>query len=188
MLPASLVVPAKGGYTTGVTWDDKTPATDLYGADLGDTILGSGNPRDDHVQYGVNIAVLDKARDGSWGKIAVWNATSLTKLGIGATPTKVSAGKTLTYTLTVRNLSPAPQPFTVRDPMPANTTFLRGNYYNSATNGIEWTGTVGANQTKVLAFSVRVNAGTPRNTVITNSATLTDDGSGSTASAKTTVK
>ena len=44
--PASLVVPAKGNYTTNITWGDKTPATDFYGIDLGDTILGTGNPGD----------------------------------------------------------------------------------------------------------------------------------------------
>jgi len=73
--PASLVVPAKGNYTTRVTWGDKTPATDLYGTDLGDTILGTGNPGDNGVQYGLNMVVVDKAKDGSWGKIAVWNST-----------------------------------------------------------------------------------------------------------------
>ena len=41
---ASLVVPAKGDYTTQITWGDKTPASPLYGVDLGDTILGSGIP------------------------------------------------------------------------------------------------------------------------------------------------
>ena len=41
------------------------------------TTLGSGDPRDSGVQYGVNIAVLQKARNGSWGKLAVWNAKTL---------------------------------------------------------------------------------------------------------------
>ena len=44
--PASLVVPATGSYTTKITGLDKMPLTDLYGVDLGDTILGSGDPRD----------------------------------------------------------------------------------------------------------------------------------------------
>ncbi len=91
--PASLVVPAKGNYTTKITWGDKTPATDLYGIDLGDTILGSGNPGDDGVQYGLNIAVLDKAKDGSWGKIAVWNATSLVGLEMKVDPAKAIPGQ-----------------------------------------------------------------------------------------------
>ena len=186
--PASLVVPAKDSYTTKITWGDKTPATDLYGIDMGDTILGSGDPRDDGVQYGINIAVLDKAKDGSWGKIAVWNATSLADLAMMVNLAKAKPGQVLTYQLKVRNLSPAPQPFTVVDPVPANTTFLNGAGYNSATNTIEWTGTISPNQTKVLVFTVTVNAGTPSGTVITNEATLTDDALGATASATTTVK
>ena len=186
--PASLVVPAKDDYTTKITWGDKTPLTDLYGYDMGDTILGSGDPRDDGVQYGVNIAVLDKAKDGSWGKIAVWNATSLADLAMKVNLAEAKPGQGLTYQLKVRNLSPAPQLFTVTDPLPANTTFLRGEGYNSATSAIEWTGTISPNQTKVLVFSVTVKAGTPSGTVITNTATLTDDALGATASATTTVK
>jgi immune inhibitor A len=71
---ASLAVPATGSYTTKITWGDKTPLTDFYGYDLGDTILGSGNPGDDLVQFGLNIAVVDQADDGTWGLIKVWNA------------------------------------------------------------------------------------------------------------------
>jgi len=185
---ASLVVPAKGNYTTRITWGDKTPAMDLYGTDLGDTVLGSGDPRGDGVQYGVNIAVLDKDKHGSWGKIAVWNATSLASLEMKVNLARARPGHTLMYQLKVRNLSPAPQPFTVSDPIPANTTYRCGGYFSAATNSIEWKGTIGANQTRVIEFSVKVSAGTPPYTVITNNATLTDDASGSSASAKTTVK
>jgi immune inhibitor A len=186
--PASLVVPAKGNYTTRITGGDKTPATDLYGIDLGDTVLGSGDPRDDGVQYGLNIAVLDKAKHGSWGKIAVWNATSLASLEMKVNLARARPGQTLMYQLKVRNLSPAPQPFTVSDPIPANTTYKSGGYFNTATNSIEWTGTIGVNQTRVSVFSVKVNAGTPRGTVITNKATLSDDALGSSASVTTVVK
>ena len=65
---ASAVVPAKAPYTTRITWDDKSPATDLYGADLGDTVLGSGDPRDDGVQYGINLAILQKAHERQLGQ------------------------------------------------------------------------------------------------------------------------
>jgi immune inhibitor A len=185
---ASLAVPAKGNYTTKITWLDKTPATDLYGTDLGMTILGTGNPRDAGVQYGVNIAVLDKAKDGSWGKIAVWNATSLAKLEMKVDQDKAKPGDILKYELKVRNLGPAPQPFKVSDPIPANTTYVKGEYYNAATNSIEWTGTVGPRETKVIEFWVKVNKHTAPGTVITNNATLSDDANGSSASATTIVK
>jgi uncharacterized repeat protein (TIGR01451 family) len=185
--PASLVVPATGPYTTRITWGDKTPATDLYGIDLGDTILGSGDPRDDKVQYGLNIAVLDKAKNGSWGEIAVWNATSLVNLEMKVNMAKAFPGQGLMYQLKVRNISPATQSFKVSDPIPANTTYWRGAYYNAATNSIEWAGTIRPKETKVLNFWVRVNKDTAAGTVITNNATLTDDTLGSSASATTTV-
>jgi len=186
--PASLVVPAKNNYTTRITWGDKTPLTDLYGYDMGDTILGTGNPRDDGVQYGINIAVLDKAKNGSWGQIAVWNATSLVGLEMKVDLAQAFPGQILMYLLKVRNLSPAPQPFTVSDPIPPNTTYLRGDFYNVATNSIEWTGTIGPNETKVSQFWVIVNAGTPADTEIKNVATLSDDTLGSRDSATTIVK
>ena len=127
------MVPAKGNYSTRITNADKTPATDLYGADLGFTVLGSGNPRDDNVQYGVNIAVLDKAKDGSWGKIAVWNATSLVSLEKRVNLAKARPGQKLMYQLKVRNMSPAPQPFKVSDPIPANTTYVKAHDW-----GFDW--------------------------------------------------
>ena len=185
---ASAVVPAKGAYTTRITEGDKTPATDLYGIDLGDTILGSGDPRDDGVQYGVNLAVIEDAKDGSWGRIAVWNATTLAKLGMHVSLTKVHQGQRLEYRLLVRNVSPAAQPFKVSDPIPAGTVFAGGRYYDAASNSVSWTGTVGANETKVLEFTVKVAGGTPAGTVITNVATLSDDALGSSASATTLVK
>jgi uncharacterized repeat protein (TIGR01451 family) len=185
---ASAVVPAQDAYSTRITWLDQTPAFDLYGADIGITVLGSGDPRDDGVQYGVNLAVLDQASDGSWGRIAVWNAASLGKLEMSVNKSKVSAGQTLVYQLTVRNLSPAPQPFSVSNPIPTFTTYLSGNYYDPAANSIEWTGTIGANQTRVIVFSVKVDADTPSGTEVENEATLSDDASGWEASVTTVVK
>ena len=186
--PASLAVPATGNYTTKITWGDKTPATDLYGIDLGDTVLGSGDPRDSGVQYGINIAVLDKAKNGSWGNIAVWNATSLARLGMKVSLARAFPGQRLVYQLTVRNLGPAPQPFTISDPVPANTTWVSGGNFDAATNSVSWTGTISPTQTKVYTFTVKVNAGTSSGAGITNTATLMDDASGSSASATTVVK
>jgi immune inhibitor A len=56
----SVVVPSKGmtPYTTRIVNPDGTPATDLYGTDLGFTILGTGNPGDQGVAYGVKIQIL----------------------------------------------------------------------------------------------------------------------------------
>jgi immune inhibitor A len=185
---ASAVVPAQANYTTKITWPDQTPLTDFYGLDLGDTVLGTGNPRDDGVQYGVNLAVLGQARNGSWGTIAVWNATSLGKLSLRADRATVGPCKTIVYRLTVTNVSPATQTFTVVDPIPADTTYVAGGYYNAATKSIEWTGMVGAGRTVAFTFVVKVKPGTARGTVIVNSAALHDDASGSSAGASTKVK
>jgi immune inhibitor A len=125
---ASAVVPATDNYTTRITWLDKTPAYDLYGADLGVTVLGSGNPGDSGVQYGLHLAVLDQAKDGSWGKIEVWNSQSLLDLTKQVSPAKVKAGQTLTYTLKIVNTTPASQSFELNDPIPEHTTFFKGRF------------------------------------------------------------
>ena len=118
----------------------------------------------------------------------MWNATSLVGLELKANKASVAAGQLVTYQIKVRNLGPAPQPFAVTDPIPANTTFACGSNYNASTKAVEWSGTLGANQTRTITFQVKVNAHTRRWTVITNEATLSDDGSGSSASATTIVK
>jgi immune inhibitor A len=57
---ASVVLPSRGQapYTTRVVNADGTPATGLYGLDLGFTVLGTGNPGDAGVSYGVSIELL----------------------------------------------------------------------------------------------------------------------------------
>lgn len=58
---ASVVVPSKGDqrYSTRVVNPDGTPATDLYGTDLGDgNVLGSGNPGDEGKALGVKLKLV----------------------------------------------------------------------------------------------------------------------------------
>jgi immune inhibitor A len=185
---ASAVVPAQADYSTRITWLDQSPLPELYGADLGFTVLGTGNPRDDGVQYGVNLAVLNQAKDGSWGRIAVWNATTLANLNISASLAKAKPGQTLVYQMRVQNASPAAQTFTVVCPIPENTTYQSGSNFNSGSNSIEWTATVGANQSTVGVFSVKVDTAAASGTEITADAVLYDDASGSSASITTIVK
>ena len=123
--------------------------------------MGSGDPRDSGVQYGVNIAVLSKATNGSWGKIAVWNAKSLGKVTLKAYPTSVKRGGLVKYTLTIKNLGPAPQRFKVTDPIPANTTFAEGKFYNRTQNSIVWSKKLAPYGSTVLTFWVKVKS-TPR--------------------------
>ncbi|SCL16848.1 immune inhibitor A domain-containing protein [Micromonospora inyonensis] len=74
---ASVVVPSRDGtpYTTRVVNPDGTPATGLYGQDLGFTILGTGNPGDQGVSYGVSITIKRTARDNTYASVYVTPAT-----------------------------------------------------------------------------------------------------------------
>ncbi|MGH3385451.1 MAG: immune inhibitor A domain-containing protein [Nocardioidaceae bacterium] len=67
---ASVVVPSVGHqpYSTRIVDQDGNPQTDLYGLDIGGTILGSGNPDDDGVAYGTTITVK-RAMRGNTGAL-----------------------------------------------------------------------------------------------------------------------
>jgi immune inhibitor A len=184
---ASAVVPAQGDYTTKITDLENNPLYGLYGIDVGGTVLGSGNPGDAGVQYGLHLAVLKKARDGSWGEIIVWNSPSVVDLEKRVSHSKVRPGQYLVYTLKVTNKTPAPQTFVVDDPIPAGTTFKTGPYYNPATNSIHWTGRLAPRQTRYAVFVVRVNRDTPAGAIITNEAHLQDGALGDSASVTTEV-
>jgi uncharacterized repeat protein (TIGR01451 family) len=214
--PASLVVPATADYTTKITDVNKDPILDLYGVNpYGDTVLGSGNPGDAGVQYGLHIAVVDKARDGKWGVISVWNSPTVLSLVKRVSPGEVKPGHTLTYTLKVTNTTPVSQTFDLNDPIPANTHFNRGRYddhdsrvsyeftastsdryhhshdgpyYDRDTNSIVWKGKIGPHRTQYFTFQVRVDRATAVGTIITNTAVLTDSALGASATADAVVK
>jgi immune inhibitor A len=183
---ASAVVPATDNYSTRITLLDNTPATDLYGADLGDTILGTGNPGDAGMQFGLHLAVVRKAHDGSWGEIVVWNSPTVVDLEKKVNHTKARPGQYLVYTLKVTNKTPAPQTFVVDDPIPPGTTFKSGMYYSHKTKSIHWTGWLFPHQSRYAVFVVRVNRDTPPGT-ITNTATMQDGALGDSASVTTEV-
>ena len=70
----SVVIPARDTYSTRITDFGGNPLYGLYGASIGyDSLLGSGNPGDDMVQFGVNIDLLAKSVDGMQGTIRVRN-------------------------------------------------------------------------------------------------------------------
>ncbi|MCW3818362.1 immune inhibitor A [Micromonospora sp. DR5-3] len=74
---ASVVIPSRGNapYTTRVTNPDGSPATALYGTNLGFTVLGTGNPGDAGVAYGVSITIKQAAKDNSYATVYVTPAT-----------------------------------------------------------------------------------------------------------------
>ncbi len=89
---ASVVVPAKGvysvkapGYEEGTGFLQWMPEeSSWYG--FWDWKGGTGNPGDEHLQYGVHVQVVDQAADGSWGKIKVWNALNQFEGAVTQTP------------------------------------------------------------------------------------------------------
>ncbi|GAA2714071.1 immune inhibitor A domain-containing protein [Micromonospora olivasterospora] len=72
---ASVVLPSRGNarYTTRVVNPDGTPATSFYGVTLGGgaIVLGTGNPGDQGVGYGVSITVRKTAKDNSYAHVYV---------------------------------------------------------------------------------------------------------------------
>lgn len=184
---ASMAVPAQDSYTTRITDLNYEPLYDLYGADIG-TILGSGNPGDNNVQYGLHIAPVYKAKDGRWAAIMVWNSQQLVDLDLSVSPKAIKAGRLLVYKMTLKNQSPIPQHFALHAAMPANTTYVMGRYYDRATNSIMWEGTIPPQMTLVSFLTVKVNRGVAPGTVISNTTTLLDDALGDTATVTVTVE
>ena len=72
---ASVVLPSRDNapYTTRVTNPDGSPAPEFYGVTLGGgaIVLGTGNPGDAGVNYGVSLTIKKAARDNSSATIFV---------------------------------------------------------------------------------------------------------------------
>jgi hypothetical protein len=68
---SSVVLPAKGPYSTRITDTDGALLTDLFGATVNGFPLGTGNPGDDHVHYGLHVQVT--AASDALGVIRLWN-------------------------------------------------------------------------------------------------------------------
>ncbi len=72
----SAVIPARGLYSTRIVDFNWNPIEYLYGVAFPPSWLGSGNPGDDNVQFGVNIELLSKAGDDAYNSTATlkfWN-------------------------------------------------------------------------------------------------------------------
>jgi immune inhibitor A len=72
-IDASTVMPSRGNapYSTRVVNPDGSPATGLYGAQLGFTTLGSGNPADDGVGYGTVVKVAKSMKGNQAAQIKI---------------------------------------------------------------------------------------------------------------------
>ena len=104
---ASVVLPSRDGkvYSTRVTDYGKNPLLGLYGATVGGFPLGSGNPGDSNAQFGVNIELVEKANDGSWGKIKVYNQSVDIQpmVDLSAVSGVMGDSYTLTYQTVIEN-------------------------------------------------------------------------------------
>ena len=69
----SAAIPARDLYSTRITDFSGNPLYGLYGAGFPPSWLGSGNPGDDMVQFGVNIDLLSQSTDGMQGLVRVRN-------------------------------------------------------------------------------------------------------------------
>ncbi len=108
-IDASCVIPAEGNYSTRITYADGSPAVPLYGV-WG--VLGSGNPGDDNVQFGVNLCVQDQAADGSWGKVYFASAKFGPNSALAASTTEPLPGEELEFVVMPENLGGGAEFFT----------------------------------------------------------------------------
>ena len=72
----SAVIPALGKYTTRITHYDGTPYTELYGKKYKGSYLGSGNPGDEGLQWGVRIELLNKTANGKSATLLINSSPS----------------------------------------------------------------------------------------------------------------
>lgn len=80
----SCVIPARGVYSTRITWPDGTPCNEFYGYTLNGLPLGSGNPGDDDVEYGVKIELIAKSENDDLATLCVNMAQAGTRAGLSS--------------------------------------------------------------------------------------------------------
>jgi immune inhibitor A len=73
----SAVIPARGNYTVRATNYAGEPATSAYGQFVADCELGTGNPKDSHVDWGVKIVLTGKAADDTTATLSFRYAPTL---------------------------------------------------------------------------------------------------------------
>jgi immune inhibitor A len=185
-IDASVVIPAQSSYTTRVTGLDNLPYQTLYGKTYRSTVLGSGNPGDSGVQFGLHLAVTRQSRKGDWAEIAVWNSPHVVDLTLSVDKGQAAPGDLLTYTLQVTNLSPISQTYIVHDPLPAKTTYVSGPHYRPELNAIYLEGSLPAYGSASTTFVVQIDRNAPR-TSVTNTAYLHDDAHGDIEQALTVI-
>ena len=129
---ASAALPAQDNYSTRVTLPDSTPLPQLYGLPVGPGGLGTGNPGDDGVQYGVHIAVLDQSDEQA--TIGFWNAMTDFDGQITQTPSTNPAvmGTYVDVALNATNIGTALQDAFFLVPVDPDSVYVPGSAYGGA--------------------------------------------------------
>ncbi len=147
---ASVVLPSRDGelYSTRVTWPDKSRPHPLDGVPVGSGhFLGSGNPGDANAQWGVHVEVLDKAQDGSWGAVRVYNAAVDYELIASAL---ALPGRTSSFDAVMENRGAVTTTVTCTVTLPAELGVSEGP--------TSWSGDLAPGLTEVFSVAVRIPA------------------------------
>lgn len=152
---SSVVIPSVDNqfYSTRVTDMAGEPLEWVYGMDLGGGhYLGTGNPGDAGVQYGLHIELVDKAADGSWGMLRIYNAAM--DYALFCDPDVVWPGRRLELCLSMHNRGSVDTDVDYVLPLPQNVTLLDGLPSDSIT--------VAPGETVSRCVSVRIDDWPPR--------------------------
>ena len=109
--------------------------TALWGYTVGGLPLGSGNPGDDHVQYGFHAQVMSRAANGSYGVVKIWNSMyefegSVTQTG---STNPVVEGTYVDVDVTATNIGGAVADGMLIAPIDPDAEYVTGSAYGGAT-------------------------------------------------------
>jgi hypothetical protein len=135
---SSVVLPAKGDYSTRITDVDGDPLEALYGVPIGPGGLGTGNPGDDHVQFGVHAEVLSAEEDDSSATVMIWNNLYEVETAIDMGTSSLMHGDVAEaeYQITENIGGKLENPLVIVE-VPAHTNYIWGSAYGGLTPIIE---------------------------------------------------
>ncbi len=122
---ASVVLPAKGPYSTLITDPEGNVLTDLFGATVAGFPLGTGNPGDDHVHFGLHAEVIDG--NDLQATVRLWNKAYQVTL-LSMTEGVIPSGDPLTTTFTIaENIGGKIEQPVIIVALPEGVTYVEGS-------------------------------------------------------------